>query len=69
MVDAIVGDAPHEVAVVSCGEAPYVLGDFSECPDAACLALSRLKPCGSFHAASIDAVYYAINMLKRRQSH
>ena len=68
MVDAIVGDAPHEVAVLSYGEAPYVLGDFSRSPEATRLALSRLKPCGDFHAASIDAVYYAINMLKRRQS-
>ena len=64
-----VGDAPHEVAVVSYGEAPYVLGDFSRSPDAARTAFSRLKPCGAFHAASIDAVYYAINMLKRRQTH
>jgi hypothetical protein len=46
-----------------------VLGDFSRSPEATRLALSRLKPCGDFHAASIDAVYYAINMLKRRQSH
>ena len=69
MVDAIVGDAPHEVAVVSYGEAPYVLGDFSRSSAATHLALSRLKPCGAFHAASIDAVYYAINMLRRRQSH
>jgi VWFA-related protein len=69
MVEAIVGDAPHEVAVVCYGEAPYVLGDFSRSSEATHLALSRLKPCGDFHAASIDAVYYAINMLKRRQSH
>jgi len=69
MVDAIVGDAPHEIAVLSYGEAPYVLGDFSRSSDAARLAFSRLKPCGAFHAATIDAVYYAINMLKRRQSH
>ena len=69
MVDAIVGDAPHEIAVLSYGEAPYVLGDFSRSSDAARLAFSRLKPCGNFHAATIDAVYYAINMLKRRQSH
>jgi VWFA-related protein len=69
MVDAIAGDAPHEVAVVSYGEAPFVLGDFSRSSEATRLALSRLKPCGDFHAATIDAVYYAINMLKRRQSH
>jgi len=69
MIDAIVGDAPHEVSILSYGEGPYVLGDFSGSPDAVRLALSRLRPCGSYGAATIDAVYYAINMLNRRQSH
>ena len=69
MIDGIVGDAPHEVAVLTYGERPYVLDDFSGSPEADPLALSRIKDCGDFHAASIDAVYYAINMLRRRQSH
>ncbi len=69
MIDEIAGDAPHEVAIVSYGERPYVLGDFSSNPEAARLALSKLKPCGEFGAATIDSVYYAINMLKRRQNH
>jgi hypothetical protein len=33
------------------------------------LALSKLKPCGDYHAVSIDAVSFAINMLRRRQNH
>jgi len=69
MIDGIVGDAPHEVAILTYGERPYVLDDFSGSPEADPLALSRIKDCGDFHAASIDAVYYAINMLRRRQSH
>ncbi|MGD0227761.1 MAG: VWA domain-containing protein [Terriglobia bacterium] len=69
MIDGIVGDAPHEVAILTYGERPYVLDDFSGSPEAVPLALSRIKDCGDFHAASIDAVYYAINMLRRRQSH
>ena len=69
MIDGIVGDAPHEVAILAYGERPYVLDDFSGNPDAVPLALSRIKDCGDFHAASIDAVYYATQMLRRRQSH
>jgi VWFA-related protein len=69
MVEGIVGDAPHEVAVVSYGEGPYVLGDFTSDSETVRFALARLKPCGDFHAATIDAVYYAINMLKRRRTH
>jgi VWFA-related protein len=68
MVDAIVGDAPHEVSVVSYGIAPYVLGGFSGSSDSVQFALSRLQPCG-YHAASIDAVYYALSMLRRQNNH
>jgi len=69
MIEGMVGESPHEVAVVSYGEGPYLLGDFSSDSAAVRRALSRLAPCGHFHAATIDAVYYAVNMLKRRQTH
>ena len=46
-----------------------MLGDFSSGPQAAGAALARLKPCGDYHAATIDAVYYAIHMLNGRQTH
>jgi len=69
MVDAIVGEAPHEVALIGYGQTPYLLGDFSSKPDAFRFALSRLKPCGDYHAAAIDAVEYAIGMLKRSLEH
>ena len=68
MIGGIVGDGPHEVAIVAYGEKPYVLDDFSSRPDAIPLALSRLQPCGDYHAVAIDAVSSAINMLKRRQN-
>ena len=68
MIGGIVGDAPHEVAIVAYGEKPYVLDDFSSRPEAIPLALSRLKPCGDYHAVTIDAVSSAINMLNRRQN-
>jgi VWFA-related protein len=69
MIDLITGAAPHEVAIVGYGERPYLLGDFSSKREAVRLALSRLKPCGYYSAASIDAAYYAINMLNRRKTH
>jgi len=68
MIGGIVGDSPHEVAIGAYGEKPYVLDNFSSRPEAIPLALSRLKPCGDYHAVTIDAVSSAINMLKRRQN-
>ncbi|HXW13447.1 MAG TPA: VWA domain-containing protein [Terriglobia bacterium] len=68
MIGEIVGDGRHEVAIVAYGGKPYVLDDFSSRPEAIPLALSRIKPCGDYHAATIDAVSSAINMLKRRQN-
>jgi len=65
MVDAIAGAVPHEVAVVSYGYAPYVLRDFTTSSDAVRSALARIEECGEFHAETIDAVYYAINLLRR----
>jgi VWFA-related protein len=69
MIGGIVGDAPHEVAIVSYGIGPYVLSDFSRSTDAVTTGLAKLKDCHSGYAATIDTVYFAINMLKRRQDH
>jgi VWFA-related protein len=68
MIEGIVGEAPHEVAVVSYGEGPYLLGDFSSRDEDTRFALSRLQRCGDFHAVTIDTVNYAIHLLKRRQN-
>jgi VWFA-related protein len=69
MIGAIVGDAPHEVAIVSYGKGPYVLSDFSRSSDAVRMGLTKLKDCNSNYAATIDTVYFAINMLKRSRNH
>jgi hypothetical protein len=45
MIDAIAGDAAHEVSILSYGAGPYTLGGFSSSSEAVRLALSRLKPC------------------------
>lgn len=66
MIEGIVGNSRFEVAVVSYGERPYVLGGFSGSADASRAALSRLKPCGDYTAATVDAVEYAAGMLRTR---
>jgi VWFA-related protein len=68
MIEAIVGDAPHEVAILAYGDGPRVLGDFTGSSQAVRLAVSRLKPCGDYHAATIDAVQFAIGMLNRHRA-
>lgn len=69
MVEAIVGGAPREIAVVSYGSRPELLGDFSPDLDQAHEALNQLEPCDDGGAATLDAVSYATGMLERRQNH
>ena len=66
MIEAITGNSRFEVAIVSYGERPYVLGGFSGSADASRVALSKLKPCGDYTAATVDAVEYAVGMLRTR---
>jgi VWFA-related protein len=70
MIDAVAGDAPREVAVVTYGSTPELLGNFSADPDAAAHALSQLEPCDDDpNAATLDAVAYATGLLEARQNH
>lgn len=66
MIEGITGNSRFEVAIVSYGERPYVLGGFSGNADASRVALSKLKPCGDYTAATVDAVEYAVGMLRTR---
>lgn len=68
LIENIAGDAPHETALISFGNGPYVLGDFSSSPEALQRALTKLKPCPDYDVDALDTVYYAIEMLKRRQN-
>lgn len=69
MIEEIAGEDPHEIAVLSYGEQPYLLGDFSSRPGGVRSAFARLKPCGvDAKAITIDAAYYAIGMLKHRKN-
>jgi VWFA-related protein len=69
MVDGIAGDAPREVAIITYGSAPMLLGDFSSSTDAMGKALSQLEPCEDPGASTLDAVAYATRLLEARQNH
>jgi VWFA-related protein len=69
MVDAIAGDAPREVAVVTYGSAPLLLGKFSSSVEAMATALAQLEPCDDSDASTIDAVAYATKLLEARKNH
>src|SRR5215472_8849781 len=55
-------------AALGYGEGPHLLGDFSSRSQDTRQALAKLKPCGNYGAAMMDAVSYAIGMLNRRKA-
>jgi VWFA-related protein len=69
MIDGIAGGAPREVALVSYGAEPQLLGDFSSDPDKLRLALNDLQPCDDSAAATLDAVAYSTSLLEGRNNH
>jgi VWFA-related protein len=69
MIDGIAGDAPREVAIVTYGSAPLLLGKFSNSVDAMAHALAQLEPCDDPEASTLDAVAYATKLLEARQNH
>jgi VWFA-related protein len=69
MIDGIAGDAPREVAIVTYGSAPLLLGKFSASVDAMSNALAQLQPCDDPDASTLDAVAYATRLLEARQNH
>lgn len=69
MIDAITGDGPHEVAVISYGDGPTLLGDFSSSPETLKRNLSKLAVCHDNGAAVLDTVSFATRMLNNRHNH
>jgi VWFA-related protein len=69
MIDAIAGDAPREVAIITYGSAPLLLGRFSNSLDAMNRALAQLEPCDDPDASTLDAVNYATRLLEARNNH
>jgi VWFA-related protein len=69
MIDDIAGGAPREVAVVTYGSAPLLLGKFSDNVDVMAHALAQLEPCDDPDASTLDAVAYATKLLDARKNH
>jgi VWFA-related protein len=69
MVEAIAGDAPREVAIITFGSQPVLLGDFSNNLNDMAKALSQLEPCDDPGVSTLDAVAYATKLLDARQNH
>ncbi len=69
MIDDIAGDAPREVAIVTYGSAPLLLGKFSASLDSMSNALAQLEPCDDPDASTLDAVDYAARLLEARKNH
>jgi VWFA-related protein len=69
MIEDITGAAPHEVAVVSYGSKPSLLGNFTSSPQKISAAVSAIKPCNEDGAATFDAVEYATGLLGERENH
>ena len=65
MIENIVGDVPHKIAVVSFDGAPNVLEDFT--PDIAAVntALRSIRP-GDRNAAILDTLSFSVDMLRRQ---
>ena len=66
MLDALTGGAPHEIAVVTYGDDPTLVGDFTSDPNVLSTGLAEIKPCDETHVRTFDAVAYANTLLDRR---
>ncbi len=69
LIDGLAGGAPRQVAVVTYGSAPLLLGSFSSSAEATSRALSQLEPCDDPDASTLDAVRYATKLLSARDDH
>jgi VWFA-related protein len=69
MIDGIAGGAPREVAIITYGSAPMLLGNFSSSVSDMGNALAQLQPCDDPDASTLDAVKYATKLLEARKNH
>ena len=68
LIDAMVGGAPHEVALVRYGSHPELIQPFTKSPEKLAEAMARMGPCEDADAATRDAVSYASSILENRDS-
>jgi VWFA-related protein len=65
VLDAIIGDVPHRVAVIGFDSAPRLEQDFTTDTDAATKAIASLHE-GDHGAAILDALNFGINILRKQ---
>ncbi len=65
MLDGLLGGVQHKVAVVSFDSAPQFIQKFTPHLDRIATALNGIQP-GDDHAAILDAIVYAANLLRRQ---
>lgn len=65
LLDAIIGNVPHKIAVVSFDSEPELLQGFSSDTDRATAALDHLEP-GDDGAAILDGLAFAVEMLRKQ---
>jgi VWFA-related protein len=68
LIDAMVGGAPHEIALVRYGSHPELIQPFTKSPEKLADAMARMGPCEDGDAATRDAVSYASSILENRDS-
>lgn len=65
VIDAVIGNVPHRVAVVSFGSVPQLEQDFTANTDEAVKAIANLHE-GNGGAAILDALSYSIGLLRNQ---
>ncbi len=65
MLEAIVGEQPHEIALVAFDSQPHLMQDFTPSMDAMGAVLQQLHP-GDHDAAILDTLQYAAGLLQSR---
>lgn len=65
VLDAVIGDVPHRVAVISFDSAPHLEHDFAPDTDAAAKVLANLHA-GDHGAAILDAITFGIKQLSKQ---
>lgn len=67
MIEALVGGAPREVALVRYGSHPELVQPFTRSMDEVNGSMVRMAPCEDDKAATIDAISYGASILANRR--
>ncbi len=67
MIDALVGGAPKEIALVRYGDHPELVQPFTRDMDVVGSSMAKMGPCESNNAATLDAVSYGASILANRR--